>query len=276
VTSTAPNDSQDTPAGEDAEAAGTPSADGSADGSADAPAAAPGDPADIPTDVIAGQAVYTRRKLALYDIAVLGGVNRWVWRCPTATLRRLYDSHITARHLDVGVGTGYFLDHATWPDPSPSVTLVDLNVDALNAAAARIHRLGPRTARRNILEPTDDLPGAPFSSVGLNYLFHCLPGPIEEKARRVFDGLVGVLAPDAVVFGATILAAGPSTPRRARALLALLNRRGIFHNTRDHPDGLDRALGETFAEHRVERVGAVAVFMARTPRSDPPPAAQNG
>lgn len=45
------------------------------------------DPAP-PTDeqVRAGQAVYSRRVLALYDWFVLGISNRFVWKCPTPQL----------------------------------------------------------------------------------------------------------------------------------------------------------------------------------------------
>jgi SAM-dependent methyltransferase len=214
---------------------------------------------------VAGQAAYTRLTLSIYDVGVLGLSNRWVWRCPTATLRHLYDSCVSSRHLDVGVGTGYFLDHAAWPGPSPSITLVDLNANALNAAASRIRRLQPRTARRNVLGEVGGLPGAPFDSVGLNYLFHCLPGTLEDKARRVFTGLAGVLAPGCVVFGSTILAAGPATPRPARALMSLYNRKGVFHNTEDHLGDLDRVLAEAFTEHRLEQVGSAVLFTARRP-----------
>jgi len=90
--------------------------------------------------VTAGQAVYTRRNLALYDVVVLGLSNRLIWRCPTSRLLAHYNQHVSANHLDVGVGTGYFLDHCHFPAPDPPITLMDLNADALAYTAQRIAR----------------------------------------------------------------------------------------------------------------------------------------
>ena len=45
-----------------------------------------------------------------YDPLVLGPIARFVWRCPTSRLLERYRRHIRARHLDVGPGTGYFLE----------------------------------------------------------------------------------------------------------------------------------------------------------------------
>ena len=91
-------------------------------------------------DLEAGQAVYTPIVLRTYDWVVLGLSNHLLWRCPTADLRRLYDRNVSARHLDIGVGTGYFLDKATWPVPIPSNTLLDHKANCLRAASRRISR----------------------------------------------------------------------------------------------------------------------------------------
>jgi hypothetical protein len=224
----------------------------------------------VPADVHAGQAIYSRRVLAAYDIGVPWISNRFVWRCPTPRLRQLYDDNVSARHLDIGVGTGYFLDKARWPTPNPAVTLVDLNQNALNAASTRISRLAPRTAVRNALEPVGKLPGAPFDSVGVNYLLHCLPGDLETKTSQLVASIRATMAPQAVLFGSTILATATELSRPARKLFEFYNRKGIFHNAEDHPEMLDRALGAAFAHHRVVVVGGVATFVA----SDADPADQ--
>ena len=54
--------------------------------------------------VAAGQAVYTKRTLAVYDFMVLGVSNRFLWKCPSQRLEEHYNQHVTANHLDVGVG----------------------------------------------------------------------------------------------------------------------------------------------------------------------------
>src|SRR5688500_18615304 len=103
--------------------------------------------------VEAGQAVYSDRTLTVYDFVVLGVSNRFIWKCPTAGLEQHYNKHLTANHLDVGVGTGYFLDRCRFPSPTPRVALMDLNANALAFTSQRIARYKPETYRRNVLEP---------------------------------------------------------------------------------------------------------------------------
>ena len=61
-----------------------------------------------PDDVTAGHRVYTSRFLSFYDLVVLRWFSNTAWRCPAAVVTSLYDTHVSANHLDVGVGTGYF------------------------------------------------------------------------------------------------------------------------------------------------------------------------
>jgi hypothetical protein len=48
--------------------------------------------------VEAGQAVYTNRTLAVYDLVVLGISNRFIWKCPTRRLEEHYNQHISNRN----------------------------------------------------------------------------------------------------------------------------------------------------------------------------------
>lgn len=209
----------------------------------------------------AGQAIYTRRILRIYDLTVLGVSNAFIWRCPTGRLLRHYDAHVTANHLDVGVGTGYFLDHCRFPSGAPRVALMDLNANALAYAAGRIARYKPETYRRNVLEPIP-LDAPTFDSVGINYLLHCLPGAIASKAV-VFDHLRALMNPGAALFGATLLTVGVPRTWLARRLMAIYNRRGIFSNELDDLDGLRRELERRFADVSIEVVGCAALFSGR-------------
>lgn len=211
-------------------------------------------------EVEAGHAAYSPLVLRLYDFLVLGLSNHLLWRCPTAEIMNLYDRNVTACHLDIGVGTGYYLDHARWPVPNPSIALLDLNPNSLAAASRRIARFAPRTVQANCLAP---LPLAEkFDSVGLCYLFHCLPGPIREKAV-VLDHLRPALAPGARVFGATILQGDRPCSRPAQALMDFYNRKGVFSNARDTLDELETALRQRFQDVHIEMRGTVALFEAR-------------
>ncbi|SEI70203.1 Methyltransferase domain-containing protein [Azotobacter beijerinckii] len=211
--------------------------------------------------VEAGQAVYTRRTLALYDFVVLGVSNPFIWKCPTRHLEEHYAQNLSANHLDVGVGTGYFLDRCRFPADTPRVALMDLNPDTLAFAARRIARYVPRTHRRNVLEPIA-LEGGRFDSVGLNYLLHCLPGSLAEKAM-VFDHLKALMNPGAVIFGATLLQGGVPRSILARGLMAAYNRKGIFANRADDLEVLQRELDRRFHDVSVEVVGCAALFSGR-------------
>ena len=70
-----------------------------------------------------GEAAFTRTGLALYDLLVLRGLCRWVWRCPNERILAAYRRHLSNNHLEVGVGTGYFLDRARFSDAAPRVAL---------------------------------------------------------------------------------------------------------------------------------------------------------
>jgi hypothetical protein len=214
-----------------------------------------------PEQIVAGQAVYTPAVLRLYDMLVLGLSNRFIWKCPTPRLRALYDAHVTGNHLEVGVGTGYFLDHCRFPVATPRVALMDLNPDALRFAAERIARFSPQTYRRNILEPIAfDAPK--FDSVGVNYLLHCLPGAIAEKVV-VFDHLKALTNDGAVFFGSTLLQGGVERSAAARRLMAFYNRKGVFSNRADDLDRLCNALERRFRNVEIDIVGCAALFVAR-------------
>jgi ubiquinone/menaquinone biosynthesis C-methylase UbiE len=208
--------------------------------------------------VEAGQAVYTKRVLSAYDVIVLGISNRLIWKCPTRNIEAHYNSHISSNHLDVGVGTGYFPDRCRFPSSHPRIALMDMNPNTLEFASRRIERYRPEAYRQNILEEIS-AKIAPFDSVGVNYLLHCLPGAIADKAVA-FDHLKRVMNPGACVFGATILQGGVQSSRAAGKLMAFYNRKGIFSNWEDDLAGLIKSLEGRFKNVSVEVIGCVALF----------------
>lgn len=214
-----------------------------------------------PEQVAAGHAVFTKRVLTIYDFLVLGLSNRLIWRCPTQRLVHRYNRHVTANHLDVGVGTGYFLDRCRFPSNAPRVALMDINQNALDFASHRIARYAPETYVRNVLEPIP-IDAAKFDSVGINYLLHCLPGTIELKSVS-FDHLKALMNSGAVIFGSTLLQGGVARSWPAKRLMDFYNSKGIFSNESDDIDGLQRALGQRFRSVSIEIVGCAALFSGR-------------
>nr|WSY56668.1 class I SAM-dependent methyltransferase [Streptomyces sp. NBC_00886] len=209
-----------------------------------------------------GQALYTRRFLRAYDILVYGINSPLTWRCPKSRIVELYNRHVSAHHLDIGVATALPLDECRYPSPTPDLTLMDLNPHSLAAASHRLRRHSPRLHQADVLVPWG-LPPDSVDSIGMCYLLHCLPGSLPEKAV-VFGHARAVLRPGGVVFGSTILGRGTHHNRLARLQLAAANWRGIMCNRQDRLDDLEAALARTFDCHEVTVVGSVALFHART------------
>ena len=212
-----------------------------------------------------GAAVYTPLTLKLYDWWVLGVSNRFAWQCPTSTtLLPFFARHLGQRHLDVGVGTGFYLENARIPSTT-SITLLDLNENSLNAAAARGKRQ-VNCVRHDIMQPLPFAQQAAFDSISLFYLLHCLPGTMNDKEKAVAN-LKAHLAPSGTMYGATILGDAAGHNWFGRKLMAVYNRKGIFGNKTDSVDTLAAMLKRHFNEVDIQRHGKVALFVARQPKA---------
>jgi SAM-dependent methyltransferase len=211
-----------------------------------------------------GQSEYTPFFLRIYDPLVLGLITRVVWRCPSPRMVDRYRRHIRPRHLDVGPGTGYFLERADLPAGSP-VTVLDPNTNVLGHVTRRLQRLDIRAVEADVCKP---LPiTGPFDSAALNGVIHCLPGPVSRKSGAIAN-VAAVLAPDGVLFGASILGrSGPHT-RLARKMLDAFNRRGVFDNVGDTQQALGEMLRASFERVELETIGSMAIFAATHPRTD--------
>lgn len=217
---------------------------------------------DLDDPAYRGQAEYTTRLLAIYDPFVLGFMARAVWRCPTPPVVDRYRHLVGHRHLDVGPGTGYFLDKAGLA-PEAEVTLLDPNPTVLAHASRRLAPMKLTTVEADVLKP---LPiNGPFDSAALNGVLHCLPGPQHQKAVAIRN-VAAVLAPDGVLFGGTILGSLEQHTPLARAILWAFNRRGVFNNLADTEEGLHEILEESFQTVEINLVGSMAQFMATGPR----------
>jgi len=205
-----------------------------------------------------GQADYSGVLLRLYDPLVLGPISRYVWRAPAELGVRLYRQHIRPNHLDVGPGTGYFIDHAGLPAGS-RVTILDPNPNVLRHVSRRLRHLDVTAVEADVLKPHPV--AGPFASAGLNAVLHCLPGPLDRKAIAIAN-IARVLAPEATLFGATVLGRSARHTRAGRAMLTAFNRRGAFDNLDDTEGGIADILRASFGEVSIEAVGGLAIFTA--------------
>jgi SAM-dependent methyltransferase len=214
---------------------------------------------------------YNTTTLNFYDHFVLGLTNSFGWRCPTdSVLLPLFQANAGPRHMDVGVGSGYFPTamhqregHSGWPK---KLVLVDLNPICLEQVSSRVG-LPERIMclENDALQPLPDV--GPFDSISLMYLLHCLPGPPENKAR-IFANLKPHLADDGVLFGATILGQGVRHNWFGQILMSAYNWFGIFGNSEDGKEHFLQALEAEFEEVETAIIGCVFIFKARKPRRE--------
>ncbi len=215
------------------------------------------------TDTAPGAAIYSPLLLRfLYDTWVLGITNTYIWRCSTSRiLLPFFKARASSRHLDIGVGTGYYLAHTKFPRDA-SVTLCDLNPDSLATAKSRIPKLKTECLLHDIFEPlpTDEK----FGSISLIYLLHCMPGPPERKAA-IFGNLKNNMEEGGVLFGATVLGKGVEHNWAGRTLMNLYNKKGIFGNWDDSAEVFLKDLKIHFEDVDARMEGVVLLFTAKGP-----------
>lgn len=216
---------------------------------------------------------YSTAFLRIYDWLVLGFASTYCWRCPASTvLLPFFASHAgKTAHLDVGVGTGYYLTHSLHVLTTSHITLADMHPDTLDVATHRLVQAGfPKASIRGVVHDVftplpQDLQGT-YDAVSLFYLLHCLPGKMSEKAPKVFAQLRGALKPEGTLYGATVLGNPLPSWWLGRQWLKLTNGHGDFDNRQDNEEDLRSALEEYFEEVEVRVVGQVALFVGKKPR----------
>lgn len=211
-------------------------------------------------EALAGAAVYSKMLLAIYDVEVLMLEMPYVFGCPLRKMLDFYNEHVSGKHLDVGVGSGYFLDKCRFPVGNPEIHLMDLNRNSLSRTAKRIRRYRPVTHRWNVLEPVQEaLPR--FNSIGAGNFLHCLPGTMSTKGI-VFQNLKPFLSEEGVFFGMTILGRNVDAGALYRTANSLYNKLSIFCNLNDSLADLDGILHAHFRTSSVSLAGGVALFAA--------------
>ncbi|WP_340556938.1 class I SAM-dependent methyltransferase [Streptomyces sp. GSL17-111] len=218
-------------------------------------------PLDHDQAVVDGYAPYHRRALAFYDFFVFRGSAPLFWRCSPRDFEQLYHTSVGAKHVEIGVGTGYLPSRARFPVSNPKITLVDLNPATLDFAASRLRFFETTKVVGNALEPLP-VPDGSHDSAALCFLLHCVPGSIRDKGVAIKHAAAAV-RPGGTVFGSTVLSSGVPVTRAGRSLMNKLNAKGVFHNDEDSLADLTSQLEQNFSDFDLVTRGSVALFRAR-------------
>lgn len=207
-----------------------------------------------------GAQIYTPLALKLYDWWVLGISNRYAWRCSTQdVLLNHFVKYLGEKHLDIGVGTGFYLSKAS---AANDIFLMDLNHNSLNSAGERIgssritHRI-----KHDVFEAFPDEHRNKYDSVSMFYLLHCLPGPFEKKTKAIVNA-ADALNDKGTLYGATILGHNAGHNAFGKKLMNVYNKKGIFSNESDSAEQIHHCLSNLFEKVEVSTTGVVATFSA--------------
>lgn len=212
----------------------------------------------VSEEVAAGAAVYSDLLLSIYDLEVLKFELPYIFRCPLQKVMDFFNGNVSSTHLDVGVGTGYFLDKCNFPIGNPTIHLMDLNPNTLRKTSKRIKRYLPTEHQCNVLEPIQkDLPF--FDSISAINFLHCLPGTMLDKEKAIAN-LRPFLREGGVFFGTTVLGQGVDAGVLYRYANSVYNKKSIFSNLNDNVSDLEIILKNNFQECFVDIVGSVALF----------------
>ena len=207
---------------------------------------------------------YTKLGLRVYDRLVMYLLLKHVWGCNPRDLVKHYREHVTSNHADIGVGTGYCLDRCRFDSPDPRLVLIDLQSNCLEFTARRLARYRPRTYVRDVLRPIRDIADAPFDSIALGGVIHCLAGDLNQKSR-VFDTLSMLAKSGTKIFGYSLVSDDVPRRARSRAVHRLLNWLRVVDNANDRLSDLKHELSTRFIDCRVRPIGCMALFSAVVP-----------
>jgi ubiquinone/menaquinone biosynthesis C-methylase UbiE len=213
-------------------------------------------------DTYDGQKVYNPWVLRIYDFYVVFLSNKFVWGCSANKQLAQYKELISENHLDVGVGSGYYLSKTLNNNQSShiKITLMDLNQNSLHFAAKRIKNLDPKLIKTDIMQPlSSEITAQKYDSIGLNFLLHCLPGTMDDKSI-VFKNIADLLEPNGNCFGSTIINDYKNV--KASKLANIYNKKGIFSNKQDTYQSLEQNLKQYFSNVKLKQIGSVVLFQA--------------
>ncbi|MBK2028363.1 class I SAM-dependent methyltransferase [Francisella noatunensis] len=206
-----------------------------------------------------GQKVYSKLVLKLYNFVVLFFNNTFLWKCKTSQLLQLYKDNVSPNHLDIGVGSGYYLKNVK--DRLSKVALMDLNPNCLEYVKNVLKDKEVSTYQVDILKDVAEEFYSKYDSISCNYLIHCLPD--NGNKEKVFENIAKMLSKDGVAFGSTII--NDYSSSLAIKVANKFNAKGIFDNKNDTYESIEKYLESNFAEYTIKQIGSVCVYVMSKP-----------
>ncbi len=207
--------------------------------------------------------LYEGKTLKHADWVTTKILNPFVWRCPNQSIEKLYKERISTNHLEVGVGTGFWLKYTL--ESGSRLALLDASQEALDHAGAALERHRPEKYLADVSKPLRETldSGDSFESLALTCLFHLIPGNLELKAAKILDNLLPYVSADGSVFGATILGADIRRPLLAVPVMNYGYKKEMLWNKNDTLGDIMEVLSARFRVFNVEVQGCVVLFWGK-------------
>jgi 2-polyprenyl-3-methyl-5-hydroxy-6-metoxy-1,4-benzoquinol methylase len=206
-----------------------------------------------------GQKVYTKLFLKFYNFAVLFFNNKFLWKCNTSNLLQNYKNNVSKNHLDIGVGTGFYLIKTQ--NLLEDISLMDLNDNCLDLVESKLSGKNVTKHKLDILKDIDKNLYDKYDSIAFNYLIHCLPDNGNKDA--VFKNAAKMVKRSGVVFGSTII--NEYSNSLAIKVANKFNEKGIFDNSNDSRKNIESYIKDNFNTYSLEQIGSVCVFSMSDP-----------
>jgi phospholipid N-methyltransferase len=193
--------------------------------------------------------------LKFYDFAVNDINCNYVWRCNKKYIIQNYKKNIGKNHLEIGPGTGYFLNNNY---PINNLYLMDINNETLNFTKENLQNKYNNISKinHNIFEDKFKLNN--LDSVGLNYVLHCVPGKLEIKIDKLINNLSS--NQEIKYFGATVVNNKYLQTNLSRVELYYLNKYKIFNNKNDNFYNLISYFKINKIDYEYKIIGNVLIF----------------
>ena len=201
------------------------------------------------------------KNLDYYDLFVNKINCKYVWKCNEKNIYNLYTNNIQKHHIEIGPGTGYYLK--PFISNLKSLELVDINSNILRYANMRL--LNPNLKKKitninlfqknNILKIDNEI-----TSIGVNCVLHCVPGPIEVSIDNLIHNLKKENKENKIIiFGSSVINDSEKNILQDFEL-GLLNYFRIFDNKQDNEERLITYFQTRQLQYKIHKVGSIILF----------------
>ena len=199
---------------------------------------------------------FVSSSIKIYDFVVNDLNCKYAWRCHKNNIFKNYQNNLKNNHLEIGPGSGYFLNPKFHQKKIDNLFLMDINQPILKASKENLDKYysNIQTVNHNIFEKS--LNSLQIDSIGINYVLHCVPGSLDNKLEKLYLNL----PKNTNIFGATVISDIDKQTPLSKLELKLLNHKGVFNNKLDFSNNFIDFVERNRLPYSYQIIGNVLIF----------------